>query len=418
MFFKDKEEKDTKNVFKDIRQGILNKILFCDYCLFHYSFFGGVQEVNEIWNNEKRIKDLIIRVNRINAFFDNVNLNKFMVLINFIIKILNDEKFKQKVKDEKNDLLYEITSYGPKEIENDIYKKIKKINLIDYSIFEIKTAFSYEVKEFNLKLLTKNIEEFLEIRLENFIGKNTFNPKKYNEMEISVKKLVMKNLLVSEDSQERNLLIVKNKSTNKFCFMMKQSFYHVNGFISTNKWKIYQNFEFIINPIEVNFTTEIFDYIYKFFFYADFLQNKIMYDKKEKLKMEKDYLFDTGKYIKKFNSKKKNKTIKKEELKKDIKKNKIKKVKLIPHYFINFKFHELEMILNYKTTNILMNLKNAKFKIQKYEQRHKFSSMKDIFDLYSAYVKKEVIVSFMKYKFNIKNNKIHKEENEFDILYN
>ena len=145
----------------------MNKILFCDYCLFHYSFFGG-EEVNGIWNNEKRIKEFMICVNSINAFFDNVNLNKFMVLINFIIKLLNDEKFKQKVKDEKNDLLYEITSYGPKEIENDIYKKIKKINLTDYSIFEIKTAFSYKVKEFNLKLLTKNIEEFLEIQLENF----------------------------------------------------------------------------------------------------------------------------------------------------------------------------------------------------------------------------------------------------------
>ena len=236
-------------------------------------------------------------------------------------------------------------------------------------------------------------------------------------MEISVQKLSMKNLLVNENSAERNLVIVKNKSTNKFCFMMKQSFYHVNGFISTNKWKIYQNFEFIINPIEVNFTTEIFDYIYKFFFYADFLQNEIIIDSHEKLKMEKDFLFDTARYIKKYNSKKKGKTIKKEELKKGIKKNKeIKKDKLIPHYFINFKFHELEMILNYQTSNILMNLKNARFKIQKFEQRHKFSSMKDIFDIYSAYIKKEVIFSFMKYKFNIKG-KIDTEENEIDILY-
>jgi len=45
---------------------------------------------------------------------------------------------------------------------------------------------------------------------------------------------------------------------------MKIAFFHLTGEYSSNNWKVYQNFEFILKPIKVNFTDDIFREIYLF----------------------------------------------------------------------------------------------------------------------------------------------------------
>lgn len=80
---------------------------------------------------------------------------------------------------------------------------------------------------------------------------------------------------------------------------MKIAFFHLTGEYSSNNWKVYQNFEFILKPIKVNFTDDIFREIYLFIWESnlnDLNQDEFINDQ-ERLTRDANYLFNPDKYI-------------------------------------------------------------------------------------------------------------------------
>lgn len=105
-----------------------------------------------------------------------------------------------------------------------------------------------------------------------------------------------------------------------------------------------------MNPITVNFTNEIFDYIYDFMFSscmnhrAPVINEETVENNALQEQLDRDYLYKPDSYLK--------------QVCKNVKKSK-KKVKtkdqeqLIPHYFHRFRINANQVTLNYNTSNIL-----------------------------------------------------------------
>lgn len=68
------------------------------------------------------------------------------------------------------------------QIENMLYNEANKINLEDKKTFKVKSIFKYQVNHFNLKLLTKDLEEFLGLELNSFQGNHSFNESFFKEL--------------------------------------------------------------------------------------------------------------------------------------------------------------------------------------------------------------------------------------------
>lgn len=132
--------------------------------------------------------------------------------------------------------------------------------------------------------------------------------------------------------------------------MLKQSSFFADGKILSNKWKVLKNFEIILNPINVNFTNEIFDFIYDFLWSSNITQttpqitNELLENNEYQEQLDKDYLYRPDSYLRQItkSAKKNKKMIKTKD-----------QEELIPQYFHRFRINANQIILNYNTSNLL-----------------------------------------------------------------
>lgn len=164
------------------------------------SLKGHIDVDEEVWNSELRIKKFSIKVNEIRSYFDNVNLDKFTKLILFMMKIFNNEEMKRKNLEIRQNLLQELKLYGPDAVRIHIQKILENKIYKIYGDFKENSIFHYEVKRFNLTLLS-NMTPFVEVQLHRFIGFHRANEQSFQEMELSIQYFIIQNLITEKDDE-------------------------------------------------------------------------------------------------------------------------------------------------------------------------------------------------------------------------
>lgn len=180
---------------------ILHNLLSCKLTR---SANGLIYIDEEVWNSELRIKKFFIKVNEIRSYFDNVNLDKFTKLIAFMMKMFNNDEVNRKNLEIRQNLLQELKIYGPEAVRSHIHKTLENKVYKVYGDFKENSVFHYEVKRFNLLLLS-NITPFMEVQLNKFVGYHRTNTSRFQEMELSIQYFTIKNL-ITEKEDEKTLM--------------------------------------------------------------------------------------------------------------------------------------------------------------------------------------------------------------------
>lgn len=295
-----------------------------------------------------------IEAEQINAFFDSVNLDKFRKSIQFLIKMFQNEEVRQKSQELKKNLFHEMNIYTKESLANNIEKKSNHFFEKNAEIFLIMKIFEYCVCNFNLQLTNEN-QPFMELKFENFCGAHRFNKSNHEDLELKIRDIKIVNLL-AEDPIERDVLTcVHNKGRAEkdvaYNFVIYLNTFDVIGKIHNNRWKVFNNFEVITNPLIVRFSNEMFEVLYDFIWNSkmDSLAEKAPEDVKLDSELNECFFADPNKF-----NKKKGEIAKKKKKIRDSKMGKDEITNLIPNFYRRFKFSKSVIYLTYRSKNLLL----------------------------------------------------------------
>lgn len=313
-----------------------------------------VSVAENYWNNELRIAKVRLDVDEIYSFFDSVNLDKFRKSIGFLIKMFQNEEVKQKAQQLKENLLHELKIYTKETLASYVERKSNHFFEKNVDTFIIIKIFEYCVKKFHLQLRNES-KAFLELQFANFCGSHRFNKANHEDLELKIKDIKIKNLL-TDDPEERNLLSCvygqeRLQSDSAYNFVVYLNIFNIIGKIHNNKWKVFNNFEVITNPLVVRFSNEVFEELYDFVWNSkmDHIGEKDPENMKLDSELNECFFADPNKF-----QQKKVEIAKRKKKIRDLKMGKDEISNLIPNLYRRFKFSKNVIYLTYRSRNLLL----------------------------------------------------------------
>lgn len=409
----------ANEIHSETRFGIFNLILRTDYVMLDTWFFSQQEcmiDFNkpisaqddlvepDMWNGEVRITKLKVITNNIYAYFDRVNMDKFIKTIQFFIKTFNNQemiRLQREIDEKKQE---ELSKTNKKTLKSFLEAKIRKL---EDTILNVKypiKVFEYTVKSFQLVLLHEN-KRLITAYLNHFTGTHSNYKGDLGETEFKIKDMKILNNNAPEEARE--LLVMMNSPNSKQNgFIINQRNYLIDGMDPQNKWKVYFNFDMLIGPLKLTCDDAILEDVYSFFFNANFSQETS--DKPSGLEGEKD--LTTIEDIVKLQEKEK------------LQKKKATKETIIelPNYFKRVKFSAEDFFISYRSKNLLFKMKEAHFHVSPTELTDEFCSVKDVMDKRLRVVIADCVQSFVGYKlavtFKAKQTDDEKRKKEQDRL--
>ena len=306
------------------------------------------------WAEEQRIQNFKIEVENADSYVDEVNVRKFLKIMNFMVKSFYNVETRILEQKIIENFLHELKCYTQETLHKFINKKASKYLETYKEKAQGDKIFDYSVKTFKLELLDET-DAFLRVEIYNLEGAHSLNIQKHESLEIKIKNFKVINLL--NKSTNQNVLVSclnEAKSKDSYNFMMSLEKFMINGKIHENKWKVYNNINAELGTIVANFSLDIFEKIYDFI-WMNQLDNPLFMDDQD-LKRDSEVAEFFFYYPNDFLKKKKEISKKK---KKDFEdKNKdSQQIKSIPSLYRRFTIGKSKIYLNYKAGfPLLVNL--------------------------------------------------------------
>lgn len=309
---------------------------------------------NNLWNGQQRAMNLNCRVEEINAFFDSVNLEKFILTLSFLVKLFQNSEVQQQSKIIKDNFNSELNIYGKDVIGFFLQKKAfdRQQEIKDQNI--LLRLIEYVVDSFSIVLLNEN-KIFLNLIFKNIKGTHYYMKSGQEDIDLKIMDFEFINPSILNKSNQLVFGCLKDKkkymqNDTPYNFVISISSFNAYGKMHQNKWKIFSSIEIQLHPVIVNFSNETFVGLYDFIWNTKSNSINPKNSKEKSLEEELNEIFFTD--PDKFEDKKK------ELLRKSNKfKNKINSKEgdsLIPSYFQNIRFCQLSICLNYNTSNPLL----------------------------------------------------------------
>ena len=128
--------------------------------------------------------------------------------------------------------------------------------------------------------MIKGEKPFLNIKIENIKGTHLYEDESCT-YKLIIKKLDMKNLLEPNDKDYCNIMtnIESNKTSSNPpeseeipMITLKMHYNLVNGLMSLNKWKVFEEYEVKIVPLNIRMTEEIYNHYYEYIFSSQIVE--------------------------------------------------------------------------------------------------------------------------------------------------